>query len=76
MILELAGSLGIKLAESFMVGDRAGDIDAGRAAGCATVFIDRGYAEPRPHAPDYIVDSIAQAADAIIAAHSTLKEQL
>lgn len=76
MILELAGSLGIKLAESFMVGDRAGDIDAGRAAGCATVFIDRGYAEPRPHAPDYIVGSIAQAADAIIAAHSTLKEQL
>jgi hypothetical protein len=34
-----------------MVGDRASDVEAGRAAGCTTIFIDRGYAEPAPTAP-------------------------
>ena len=71
MLLELASKLGIKLEHSFMVGDRASDVEAGRAAGCTTVFVDRGYAEAAPHAPDYIVHSIAQAADAIIEARST-----
>jgi D-glycero-D-manno-heptose 1,7-bisphosphate phosphatase len=74
MILDLAGRLGIKLEDSFMVGDRASDVEAGRAAGCTTVFIDRGYAEAAPRAPDHIVHSIAQAADAIIGARSTLQE--
>jgi D-glycero-D-manno-heptose 1,7-bisphosphate phosphatase len=67
MILEAAGELGIDLKRSFMVGDRKSDVEAGRAAGCATVFIDLGYdAEPAPEAPDYIVHSIAEAADIII----------
>lgn len=30
---------------SYMIGDRWRDIEAGRAAGCVTVFIDRGYDE-------------------------------
>jgi D-glycero-D-manno-heptose 1,7-bisphosphate phosphatase len=67
MILEAAGEFGIDLMKSFMVGDRSSDVEAGRAAGCATVFIDLGYAEPAPDAPDHVVHSIAQAADVIIA---------
>jgi D-glycero-D-manno-heptose 1,7-bisphosphate phosphatase len=67
MILAAAKQLRIDLSRSFMVGDRAGDIAAGRAAGCATVFIDRGYAEEPPEAPDYVAASIAQAADFIVA---------
>jgi D-glycero-D-manno-heptose 1,7-bisphosphate phosphatase len=51
---------------SFMVGDRRSDIEAGRAAGCTTVFVDRGYAEPPPTAPDHVVRSIAEAAEVII----------
>jgi D-glycero-D-manno-heptose 1,7-bisphosphate phosphatase len=67
MLLEAAGELGIDLMQSFMVGDRKSDMEAGRAAGCATVFIDLGYhAEPAPEAPDYVVHSIAEAADIII----------
>jgi D-glycero-D-manno-heptose 1,7-bisphosphate phosphatase len=66
MILQAAAELGIDLAKSFMVGDRKGDVDAGRAAGCTTVFIDLGYAEAAPDAPDYVVRSIAEAADVII----------
>src|SRR5262249_55938432 len=66
MILEAAVELGINLKKSFMVGDRKSDVEAGRAAGCATVFIDLGYALPAPDAPDYVVHSIAEAANVII----------
>jgi len=67
MILEAARELGIDLARSFMVGDRSSDVDAGRAAGCATIFIDLGYVgELEPHAPDHVVRSIAEAANVIL----------
>jgi D-glycero-D-manno-heptose 1,7-bisphosphate phosphatase len=46
MILETAKVLGINLKKSFMVGDRNSDVEAGRAAGSATVFLDLGYANP------------------------------
>ena len=45
MLLTAARDFGIDLAASWMVGDRWNDIAAGRAAGCRTVFIERGYAE-------------------------------
>jgi D-glycero-D-manno-heptose 1,7-bisphosphate phosphatase len=73
MILQAADELGIDLRQSFMVGDRCSDVEAGRAAGCATVFIDLGYAEATPHSPDYVVHSIKEAADIII--QSTLTAQ-
>jgi D-glycero-D-manno-heptose 1,7-bisphosphate phosphatase len=65
MILEAAVEFSINLERSFIVGDSTSDVAAGRAAGCATVFIDLGYAEPAPTA-DYIVYSLAEAADLII----------
>lgn len=74
MLLEAASELGIDLARSYMVGDRASDVEAGRRTGCATVFIDLDYAEPAPTAPDYIVHSVAEAADVIIEAALTMKE--
>jgi D-glycero-D-manno-heptose 1,7-bisphosphate phosphatase len=73
MILEAAMELGINLKASFMVGDRNSDVEAGRAAGCTTVFIDLGYAEPAPDAPDYVVHSIGEAADVIIEATLTVR---
>ncbi len=49
MLLEAAAELHIETSASYMVGDRASDVAAGSAAGCRTVFIDRGYtAEPPP----------------------------
>jgi D-glycero-D-manno-heptose 1,7-bisphosphate phosphatase len=74
MILEAAVELGINLKKSFMVGDRKSDVEAGRAAGCATVFIDLGYALPVPDAPDYVVHSIAEAANVIIETILTAQE--
>jgi len=67
LILEGAARYGVDPAQSFMVGDRWRDIDAGRAAGCRTVWIDRGYRESGPSAPaDARVQSIREAADWII----------
>jgi D-glycero-D-manno-heptose 1,7-bisphosphate phosphatase len=69
MLLEAASELGISLPESYMVGDRATDIEAGRAAGCLTVFIDLGYTgEPKPERPSFVASSINQATDVILAA--------
>ena len=76
MILEAAGEVGAELTKSFMVGDRKSDVEAGRAAGCATVFIDLGYALPPPDSPDYLVRSITEAADLIIETVLTAQEGL
>jgi D-glycero-D-manno-heptose 1,7-bisphosphate phosphatase len=46
LLLEAAARLGIDLGRSYMIGDRWKDIACGAAAGCTTVFVDYGYAEP------------------------------
>lgn len=66
MLMEAARELGIDLKQSYMVGDRASDIEAGEAAGCRTVFIDLEYSERRPAAPTFTVRSVAEAADRIL----------
>lgn len=58
---------GIDLAKSVMVGDRWRDMDAGRAVGCRTIFVDRGYSERRPERPDAIVTSLPEAVSLILA---------
>lgn len=68
MLLAAARVLGIDLAQSWMIGDRWGDIDAGHAAGCRTVFIDRGYSERSPErAPHFTAKSFSQAVGIILA---------
>ena len=47
--------LGIDLGASVCVGDRWRDVEAGRRAGCTTVFVDREYSEPVPDRPDVTV---------------------
>jgi histidinol-phosphate phosphatase family protein len=67
MLLEAAARHGIDLSRSFMVGDRWRDIDCGAAAGCRTVFLDRGYRERGPSAPPaYTSASFGQAVDWIL----------
>jgi D-glycero-D-manno-heptose 1,7-bisphosphate phosphatase len=58
----------INLPASFMVGDRWRDVEAGRAAGCRTVFLDYGYAERRPQSPDIATTSLAAVVPQLIAA--------
>jgi len=51
MLLKAAAQHDIDLSTSFMVGDRWRDVEAGRRAGCQTVFLDYQYEEQRPDPP-------------------------
>jgi len=66
MLLSAARSHEIDLSRSFMVGDRASDVEAGRRAGCRTVFIDRRYAEAGLDRADVTVRSLQGAAAYIL----------
>jgi D-glycero-D-manno-heptose 1,7-bisphosphate phosphatase len=66
MLLRAAEALEIDLARSFMVGDRWRDIDAGAAAGCRTVFIERGYSEELRAAPEFRVRDLGEAVEIIL----------
>ena len=67
LLLEAADEHAIDLAASYMVGDRWRDVEAGRRAGCRTVFIDRRYRERRPDPPaDHDAADLADAADWIL----------
>ena len=69
----LSGSLtaaakqhGIDLGNSYMVGDRWRDTEAGQRAGCKTIFIDYGYDEKQPESVDYRAASLLDAAQIIL----------
>jgi D-glycero-D-manno-heptose 1,7-bisphosphate phosphatase len=66
MLRRAARELGIDLGQSFMVGDRWRDIDCGHAAGCVTLFIERGYAEALRQPPHFRVGNLAEAATIIL----------
>jgi D-glycero-D-manno-heptose 1,7-bisphosphate phosphatase len=67
LILDLARRYSVDPALSWMVGDRWRDVSAGAAAGCRTIFIDYGYAEPfKGPAPDVVVGSLSEAAEHIL----------
>ncbi|MGO4883166.1 MAG: D-glycero-alpha-D-manno-heptose-1,7-bisphosphate 7-phosphatase [Bryobacteraceae bacterium] len=69
MLLAAARAHDVDLGQSFMVGDRWRDIDAGAAAGCRTVWIDHGYRErAAEHAPHARVETLAGATDWILVA--------
>jgi D-glycero-D-manno-heptose 1,7-bisphosphate phosphatase len=61
MLLAAAERRRLNLVNSYMVGDRWRDIEAGRRAGCRTIFIDHGYDERAPKASDAVVASLGEA---------------
>ena len=65
-LLDAARRHGIDLEQSFMVGDRWRDIEAGQRAGCRCLFVDNGYREPQPSAPFVRIPSLAAAAEWIL----------
>ena len=65
-IITTAKELGISIDSSYMIGDRWKDIAAGNTAGCTTIFLDRGYKEKRPEAPDYMASCLSEATEFIL----------
>ena len=66
LLTAAASELDLDLGSSFMVGDRWRDIDAGKRAGCRTVWIDYGYDEKQPVGYDLKTDSLLGAARWIV----------
>lgn len=72
MILELGYQYKINLSESWMVGDRLTDIEAGHSAGCRTVFLKNGRYSLNIHIfndlfskVDFVSSSMAETVDLI-----------
>lgn len=65
-IMAAASKHGIDIGESYMVGDRWRDIEAGQRAGCKTIFIDYGYDEKQPESVNYRVRSLKEASQYIL----------
>ena len=64
LLIQAAAAHAIDLAASFLIGDRWRDIDAGAAAGCRTILIDRGYRErPPEHLPSARANTLTEAAE-------------
>lgn len=68
LLLEATKKYNIDLSQSFMVGDRWRDIEAGQNASCKTIWINRSYSEKEPNPPaDYTAYSLTEAVDWILA---------
>ncbi len=73
LLLQAAVDLGIDLQRSFMIGDKASDLGAGRAAGCRVVLVRTGWGERTlsegetdTTKPDYIADTLLEAVQWIL----------
>lgn len=66
MLLQGAKDFQLNLSDSFMIGDRWKDIEAGKSAGCKTIWIDTANNEPQTVAPDFVADSLSSAAKWIL----------
>ncbi len=56
----------IDLSQSYMIGDRWRDVEAGQNAGCQTIFIDYGYAEKQPSTMNFRVHTLKEATHIIL----------
>ena len=66
LLVDSALAHDVDLSASVMVGDRWRDIEAGRAAGCRTIFVNCEYNERQPVNPDAVVRSLEEAAQWIL----------
>jgi D-glycero-D-manno-heptose 1,7-bisphosphate phosphatase len=68
MLLRAAAEHGVDLARSWMIGDKALDLEAGRNAGCRAVLVRTGYgAQVDPARADLVAADLAEAVERILA---------
>lgn len=69
MLLKAAEEHGLDLSHSWMVGDKALDLEAGRRAGCRVALVRTGYGHSvDPGGADLVAADLAEAVDRILAA--------
>jgi len=71
MLLDAAARFGIRLEQSWMVGDILDDVEAGNRAGCKTILVDPTYRERRQitsglRRPSAVADTFSEAATLMI----------
>ena len=66
MIAKAAKKYKINFSKSFLVGDRASDIEAGKKVGCRLIFINRNYKEPKPISQEKTVNNLKSATNYIL----------
>ncbi len=69
MLLQAAADLFLDLDESFLVGDKRSDMDAGLAAGCRPILVQTGYGS----GVDDLPSNVSRVADLMAAAQLILK---
>jgi D-glycero-D-manno-heptose 1,7-bisphosphate phosphatase len=62
MLIEAAAEFGIDLGASYMVGDKADDIECGRRAGAGAILVLTGYGRWQNAEPDFTAADAAEAA--------------
>ena len=68
MLRRAAEEHGLDLGRSWMVGDKAIDVEAGRRAGCRTCLVKTGYGEAEgAEGADLVASDLAEAVDRILA---------
>lgn len=76
MLIKAAEDFDLDLSESYMIGDKASDIEAGKRAGCKTILVLTGYGEeskknlPDGSKPDHVAKDLLEAANWVVAAKS------
>jgi histidinol-phosphate phosphatase family protein len=78
MFWKARDEMGVILEESWMIGDRLADLNAGRQVGARTILVATGYGESEYALPeraacvDYFVPTLREAADVILRSRSRL----
>ena len=67
MLLEAIKDFGVTPAQSWMIGDRATDIECGQGAGVRTILVkpDHLNPDPQPCTPDFEAENLVQAVEII-----------
>ncbi len=74
MLIQAAAEHDLDLPRSAMVGDKISDLQAGAAAGCATILVRTGYGEEVEGQLDHSQLRVLGVADSLIAAATLLTE--
>ncbi len=74
MLLKAACDFGVELPQSYLVGDKISDVQAGAEAGCKTVLVKTGWGQEHirerdqwPVTPDHIVSDLSEAVELVLA---------